>query len=410
MKKTPDIKNIKWLGGSGLISALLVVMALWTGCIACWVAFGIFLCSVFFLKNSTQKALNFMERKWWIKWPVYFVAVFLLAIFCRVFLFEVYNIPSGSMRNTLLPGDKIIVNKLVYGPELPVSLHEVPWLNVLASGKNDYKQAKSKRLQGLDSIRRNDVVVFDHPKQNNVYIKRCVGLPGEQIQVQKDKLIINGVRKANPGNVLHEYRIYINQPGKLNEFKAEKNVRILQIADSIMYANISAVQKNEMIKHSFVDSLRLMTDRLKSKCYSSMYDSKNTIFNKTAYSQFLSSDSLKKKQWTEFNFGPLYIPEKGGTIQVNKHNIRIYKDVIEKHEGHTVNIKGEKIYIDQEQRNNYKFKQNYYFMMGDNRCNSIDSRAWGFVPKDYIIGKATNVLFSNANGKLQWERVMKKIN
>ena len=350
-----------------------------------------------------------MAGKWWIKWPVYFIAVFLLAIFCRVFLFEVYNIPSGSMRETLLPGDKIIVNKLVYGPELPGSLHEVPWLNIFASENIDDKQVESQRLRGLDSIRRNDVLVFDHPQQNNVYVKRCVGLPGEQIKVQKDKLIINGARKVNPGNVLHEYRIYSSRFTEFNKLAEKKELRVFYLGDSIRYVNISGAVKKELMKSSPVDSLKLMTERLKKRCYSKMTHDNEILFSKTAQSRFFSSDSSQKRQWSGFHFGPLYIPEKGGSIQINKHNIKIYKDVIEEHEGHTVNIKDEKIYINQKQRSNYKFEQDYYFMLGDNRCNSMDSRSWGFVPKDHIIGKATSVLFSNTNGKLQWKRIMKKI-
>jgi len=409
MRKVFNTRNQKWFGGLGLVSALLVAMALWTGWVTFWLAFGIVLTGGVFLKTSMQKFMNFVIRTWWIKWLLYFVAVFLLAIFCRVFLFEVYNIPSGSMRNTLLPGDKIIVNKLIYGPELPASLHEVPWLNIFASGKTESEKAGSKRLQGFDSIGRNDVVVFDHPEQNNVYVKRCVGLPGEHLRLNGEKLLVDGERKETPRGMLHEYRIYSSRVTEFDKLAEKKDLRVFYLGDSIRYVNISDAVKNQLMESSPVDSLKLMTERLKRRYYSKTHHNKEILFSKTARSRFFSLDSSQNQQWSGFDFGPLYIPEKGGRIKLDKDNISIYRDVIEEHEGHAVNIKDEKIYINQKQRSNYKFEQDYYFMLGDNRCNSMDSRSWGFVPKDHIIGKATSVLFSNTNGKLQWKRIMKKI-
>jgi len=410
MRKDFNIKNQKWFGGLGLISALLIAIALWTDWFGLWVALGIILISSILLKNSTQIILNFMARKWWIKWPVYFVAVFLLAIFCRVFLFEVYNIPSGSMRNTLLPGDKIIVNKLIYGPELPASLHEVPWLNVFASGKTESEQAGSTRLQGIDSIRRNDVVVFDHPAQHNVYVKRCVGLPGEHIRISGEKLLVEGERKETPKSVLHEYRIYASRVGEFDKLAEKKDLRVFYLGDSIRYVNISGAVRKELMESSLVDSLKLMTERLKKRCYSKISHDNEILFSKTAQSRFFSSDSSQKRQWSGFDFGPLYIPKKGERIRLNTKNVEIYRDVIVQHEGHSLKIKGDTIYIDHKRRNSYEFKNDYYFMLGDNRCNSMDSRFWGFVPKDHIIGKATSVLFSFANGTMKRKRILKDIN
>ena len=386
------------------ISLILLSLFLWTR----WLVFLFLLLvpvSAVMMPGKTLKALKFIYNRYWIKWPLYFVTVFLFAISCRVFLFEIYSIPSGSMRNTLLPGDKIVVNKLVYGPEMPSSLHEVPWLNLFASGTNNSTSNEGKRLKGFNAINRNDVVVFDHPIDNDVYVKRCVGLPGDRLNLTGTNLIINKIPRENPEHVIHEYRVYTNNRKKFREFAKEKSFHIFLLGDSISYINISDSKKKVVLKSALVDSLEFMTDAVKGKLYGRIYQANSTLFQKTARSKFVDSDRSQKR-WTDFQFGPLTNLKKKTTTKKKKKNIDIYRNIIESRENHELEVKNRKIFIDGKPVTRYKFEQNYYFMLGDNRCNSMDSRSWGFVPEDHIIGKATRILFSNTNKKIRWNRCL----
>jgi len=401
--------NTKYNAGLLLFTIVASIMAYWTHWMPLWGMTAVAVGAGIVFRNQLKTVFYFIRDNYWIKLPLYVIMVFLAAIFCRVFLFEIYHIPSGSMQKTLHPGDKIIVNKLVYGPRIPNSLHDVPWLKVFASGKNKTKLPERRKLDGFDTIRRNDVVVFDHPQRNHVYVKRCVGLPGENIHLQGEQLRINGEIKSNPENVLHEYRIFSSQPEKLHHFFTNIGLKFLFIGQSIRYSNMPTTIKEKLLTNALADSIKLMTKQLKQKYYRKSYQNNNILFNQKAYPRFISNGNKRKQKWTNFNFGPLYIPQKGEKIKIDTQNIRIYRNIIEKHEGHVVTINDGKIYIDQHSGNSYTFKQNYYFMLGDNRCNSLDSRSWGFVPEDYIIGKATSVLFSFADGTMKRKRIMKNI-
>jgi signal peptidase I len=135
--------------------------------------------------------MNLLFSKNWIKSSIYLLLAFLLAIFMRVFLLEVYTIPSSSMKQTLLPGDKVLVNKLRYGPYLPGSLKDIPWLNIFYTGNNEWKNNTIKpgiRLKGYGNIQRGDVMVFEQPTNRQAYIKRCMGLPGDSLRLSGDSL------------------------------------------------------------------------------------------------------------------------------------------------------------------------------------------------------------------------------
>jgi signal peptidase I len=117
----------------------------------------------------------------------------------------------------------------------------------------------------------------------------------------------------------------------------------------------------------------------------------------------------KNYPWTQDNFGPLWVPQKGATIALTTKNLPLYKRIIEKYEGHSLRVEGDKIFIDGEERNSYTFAMDYFFMMGDNRHNSLDSRFWGFVPEDHIVGKALFIIFSKGEDGIRWNRIFKKI-
>jgi signal peptidase I len=343
-----------------------------------------------------------------IKWPLYFIGVFLLAIALRVFVFEIYNIPSGSMKQTLLPGDKVVVNKLLYGPKLPNNLGEIPWLNIFSSKQNKYSSGNYKRLQGFSGIRHNDIVVFDHPSSPDIYIKRCAGLAGDQLRLYQENTYINGQKIKNPPTIKHEYRLYSSRAENIEKWAKKNNAHFRFLADTFLVANLSLQNKRKLNKSSLVDSARFLTEKMKNNHYASLYKKESFIFNNTRGAGFLTGKNNQRK-WKYFDFGPVYVPAKGDKIRLDTNNIHLYRKIITRYEGHQLERKGENIFIDGHKQNNYEFEQNYYFVLGDNRISSSDSRSWGFVPEDHIIGKATRIIFSTAKGKKKWKRIFKRI-
>ncbi|MGM0497301.1 MAG: signal peptidase I [Bacteroidota bacterium] len=411
MRKFINIPHSKYYGILILTAFLFVAFTLWTS----WLQLLFFLLLWGLLASMPKKAKRVfrnISHNYWIKAPIYFVLIFLFAIFIRVFFFEIYNIPSGSMKNTLLPGDVVVVNKLVYGPDLPQSLEEVPWLNIFYTGKDNESTKPGKRLKGFGKMKHQDIIVFDHPSESNVYVKRCAGLPGDSLKLSGHRLFVNNKLMDTPEELLHEYWIYSNNPfEKIREKITQYNVEFIHAADSVMIVIMPEKVKRKIEKSSFVDSVKLLTSELKKDYYKRFNQNNHSLIKyKKSSSQFLAKENDKNK-WRNFNFGPVYIPAKGESIQLTSHNISLYKEIIEKYEQHVVQEKNGKVYIDEKKQDSYQFEQNYYFMLGDNRSNSIDSRTWGFVPESHLIGKATMVLFSNAGEQwLQWERFFKLLN
>ncbi|MEN6453718.1 MAG: signal peptidase I, partial [Prolixibacteraceae bacterium] len=162
-----------------------------------------------------------LEKHKWLKTTGIFVGVFILAIVFRVFFIEIFSIPSGSMEDTLIPGDKVLVNKLAYGPKLPASPYEIPWINLIwylqarADVYPDSVYWKYRRLSGFGSIKRNDVMVFIHPiwgGRNNFFIKRCVALPGDTLVIENGNIKVNGQLLPEPEQAKRLYRVWADSP------------------------------------------------------------------------------------------------------------------------------------------------------------------------------------------------------
>ncbi|MFP4047269.1 MAG: signal peptidase I [Bacteroidales bacterium] len=343
----------------------------------------------------------------WIKWLLFFAGIFMLAILLRIFVFEIYSIPSGSMKNALLPGDKVIVNKLAYGPRLPNNLSEIPWLNIFASKKSYNDKKFHSRLNGFTQIALNDIIVFHHPGTNEAYIKRCNGLPGDTITLTDDNLFINNKKISNPESLLHEYQIVQRNTLQFDKWVKANDISIRKL-DTNLIAILNPKHKSELANQKFIDSIIFMTNDRKRTVINQINNTHSSVYHVSAGGKFMNNDK-KYKEWDNFNFGPLYIPKKGETITLDTNNIKLYKSIIEKHENNELKIENGKVILNGNETRQYQFQQNYYFMMGDNRFHSNDSRTWGFVPEDNIIGKATTILFSNAYGKMQWNRLLKPI-
>ncbi len=347
-----------------------------------------------------------LKKLKWLKTLGTFVLIFFIAIFIRVFFIEIFSIPSGSMEDTLITGDKILVNKLTYGPELPRSPFEIPWINLFfymnkeARADMDSLWWDSKRLSGYSRIKRGDVMVFRHPtwgRRDNYFVKRCVGLPGDLLQIKDADLKINGENCKEQGYVKKRYGVWENNEELLFHIADSLEINIYgyglhrgenKLTNELI---LNLRQKEILEEQTFIDSIISINIIKDSTTW--LYPREN---------QF---------RWTIDNYGPILIPFKGMEIILDDFNYALYKRTINQLEGHKLTKSEGRFYLDgiEMKMYTYTFKNNYYFMMGDNRNNSNDSRYWGLVPEEKIVGKASFVLFSNDWRGFKFNRLFSKI-
>ena len=370
----------------------LVILSLY------WLAIGIFvLGSVYLLITSNLSLAKTFRKRFWLYSFTMLIGVVVIAISIRVFVMDIYNIPSSSMEGSLLVGDKIIVSKLHYGPRLPKSPFEIPWVNILfyvnkeARASIDSIWWDYKRYNGFTKVKRNDVVVFNNTiDTKSFYIKRCMGLPGDTISIKKGKVYNNEEALAVPITVKYLYDIWFNDKDK---FK-----------NSIDHLGLTKVN----IKDTFYTKMALTRLQFKTLKTSTAIDSISIkdFPVKTFIDIPLKNQTLN---WSTNNWGPVWVPSKGRSIKLTSKNLDVYGAILEKFEKAAIkNVKGI-FWLNGKEITSYTFKQNYYFMMGDNRHNSIDSRYWGFVPEQNIVGKAVVALYSKNEEGFRWNRFLKLI-
>jgi signal peptidase I len=347
---------------------------------------------------------RFGSSRWFkpIRYSMVFVSIFVVAIFFRLFVFEVFEIPSGSMEETLLPGDKILVNKLVIGPQTPKSPFDIPWVNLLfymnkqARAHIDSVWWKPTRLSGWSGIKHNDVLVFkNEPLAPDYFIKRCVALPGDDLQIINSNIVVNGkgVLTNTLSNIKKNWVVYIND---IDRFK--------HMADSLQINTYF----NRHTEKGAGKELPLNNEHATILGHSACIDSMHVIIQQPNVDAWLRPYG-KRTVWSIDNYGPIKVPYKGWQIGLNEETMTLYYETIRDWETKIENIDGQ-FYIDNEKVTHYTFENNYYVMMGDNRHNSIDSRMWGFLPGQKIVGKATNILWSNNHSEMKWNRILKRIN
>ena len=403
-------------------------------------------------------------------WVDALVFALVAVYFINQFFFQNYVIPSSSLEKSLLTGDYLFVSKMSYGPRIPqtpltmpLTQHTLPLINV--KSYLEWPHWDYRRVKGLGKVQLNDIVVFNYPagdtlinekqsddyyqmcysfgnsllEQNGMaenpktmtpqqqrdyfakvyavgrnyivnnpgefgdiisrptdrrenYVKRCVGLPGQTLQIKNRIVYLNGKANKEPDNVQYSY--YMKLKGQLPDGLIDQLGITVEDIQSLNTSGCMPMTKHtyEVLKSrkDIVADIHLNTDAYTGDLYPL-----NAVTG-----------------WTRDNYGPIWIPKKGSTIILNMRNIAIYERPIRVYEGNQLDVKNGKIYINGKQTNKYTFKMDYYWMMGDNRHNSADSRYWGFVPEDHIVGKPIFIWWSHSpdhpgfNG-IRWNRLFK---
>ncbi|MBE9463090.1 signal peptidase I [Dyadobacter subterraneus] len=344
------------------------------------------------------------------------------ATLIRWLFFEAFTIPTPSMENSLLVGDFLFVSKLHYGTRTPKTPIQVPLTHQTIWGTNipsytDAIQLPSFRLPGFSDVKRGDVVVFNYPPElqhpvdlKTNYIKRCMGLPGDKLEVRDLQVFANGKAVENPPRMENEY--FVATSTSVNEAKVFKDNGISEFNSYVETFN-DTIATNDQPGYLVYTTVELAA---KLKQYDFVKGVTVVKASKEISEPMLYPNSPLFK-WNRDNYGPITIPAKGMTVQLTPENVALYGTVIKSYEGNDkVEITDNTVKVDGKVITSYTFGQDYYFMMGDNRHNSADSRYWGFVPKDHIVGKAVFVWMSidpaptSFFGKIRWNRLFRIIN
>jgi signal peptidase I len=343
-----------------------------------------------------------------------------VATLVHTYFIQPYTIPTPSLEKSLLVGDFLFVSKFHYGARTPMTPIAAPMVHdTLPIIKTKSYLAKPSlpyfRFPALQKIERNDIVVFNWPadtlfhmykaadkrydkpidKKTN-YVKRCTAIPGDKIEIRDGIIFINGKESILPERAKPQYSYKVAWDGKtpvdLDYIKKELN-----ITDAF-----GQIAKDTLI---FSALPQASVDRLKN--IPGLTKVERIIHKETDKSIFPGT-----KDWNVDNLGPIYIPEAGKSVELNKETLPFYKKVIGEYEGNDLKVNGDEIRINGQVAKSYTFKQDYYWMMGDNRHNSLDSRYWGFVPADHIVGKPIFIWMSIdgindgiRNWSIRWDRL-----
>ena len=364
----------------------------------------------FWKKKKKKKKKVKSEIRSWFDAIIFAV---IAATILRTFLIEAYTIPTPSMEKSMLIGDFLFVSKVAYGPRVPMTPLAVPLVHhtIPFTNKKSYSEIIKipyYRMKGLGHIERNDCVVFNWPaetlgrpidKKEN-YVKRCVGMPGDKIEIVDGILKVNDQFSTKSDGIKKQWHFKVQTKG------SGLNPKILYEKYDITEGGYGK-NRNEYI-------LTLTEENaIAIKGFSNVISLKKKLDKKNIYKEYIFPNN-KKYKWNADQYGPIVIPKKGDSIKLNLTNINLYRDIIERYENNILKVIDDKILINNKVVEQYIFKMNYYWMMGDNHHNSADSRFWGFVPENHIVGKALFIWMSwdkNAKGinKIRWDRLFKSV-
>ena len=433
---------------------------------------GFYLFFINYATNSTYKLNRSLKPRTALgEWVSSIAFAIIAATLVHTYVMQPYTIPTSSLEKTLLVGDYLFVSKFHYGARVPTTTIATPMLHdsiptAIVSEKNTKSYLNKPllpylRIPGFQKIKRNDIVVFNWPvdtlvhwmdpskgtdfkpldKKTN-YVKRCVGIAGDTLEVRDGYVYINGKQNILPDRAkLQFYNKVYSKKGlstqKLlrytdKEFERKFIINFSsqsQIEKVMRYAvnNPKKIKDNEFIITTsdegvpqwIINGYRLdikeistkirkanITDEIAAKLRKdSEVDSVVKVINPRGNKGNNMFPQATNLSWNTDNYGPIYIPKKGTTVPLNMNSIPFYERIIDDYENNQLEVIGEHIFVNGKKSTSYTFKQDYYWMMGDNRQNSLDARSWGYVPFDHVVGKPVLIWFSINEGKIRWERL-----
>ena len=459
-ERISDIQPTRWIR-FGIVSLLFFLWVIWMG--NPWLL-------LLWLLLVDIYITAYIPWTWWkgtrgvtrtlLGWVDAIVYALVLVYIIFAFIGQNYKIPSSSLEKSLLVGDYLWVNKSLYGPRVPqtplhfpLAQHTLPYLDTKSYIENP--QLPYHRLPGIRDIKRGDIVVFNYPQGDTVtlkvqnpdyyqivyelskngiddpkayiannshmfgevvwrpvdrrenYVKRAIGLPGERLMIRDDSIYINGQVIAEPDNVQYNYIVPVN--GKIHEDKwMELGVRREDISGGPITDEVNGQKFYDVpLTYEMASQVKTWPEvngELVREGRSGQYDLSGVFPLGNKYG------------WTRPNMGEFWIPKRGSTLHLSLDNLPIYERIIRVYEGNDLSVKDGKIFINGNQTDYYTFKMDYYWMMGDNRDRSADSRYWGFVPEDHIVGSPMFVIASFdedrslLDGKIRWNRIFKNAN
>jgi len=385
------------------------------------------------------------KRNVWLDWLDAIIFALIASTFIKAFFFESFVIPTSSMERSLMTGDYLFVSKLHFGPKVsqtPISFPLVHNLLPITGGESYVKwiQNPYRRMAGFSSVKRDDIVVFNFPHGDTVlkgaplddyythvrlngreytkrmygpivvrpddkkdhYVKRCVAIAGDSLQIINGKAYINGVPQKNHPGMQSTYTVYTNGTQINSKIFDNLGLNIGEVYYDASLPGYQSLPLNENELATIAKLGNIVEIRPNIDVYPPDFpDSQLMIFPFTG-----------DFKWTRDNFGPLWIPKAGATVELSAENLPLYQRIITSYEKNTLEVKDSVIFINGKEASNYTFKMDYFFMMGDNRHNSLDSRYWGFVPESHVVGTPSVVWFSKDSNKtfpknIRWKRIFK---
>ena len=439
------VKKTRWWR-FGAVALIYVLWTIWMG--NPLLLLGLILLGDIYLTQylpwGAWKGLENKTLKTIMSWVDAIVYALVLVYFLFLFIGQNYQIPSSSLEKSLLTGDFLWVNKVTYGPRVPqtplhfpLAQNTLPILN--CKSYIETPQLSYHRLKGLRNVERMDIVVFNFPAGDTValkmpnpdyytlcqergrdvvrnnkeifgdviyrpvdrrdnYVKRCLGLPGETLQIKDGIVYVDGKAIPQPERV--QYLYYVETDGT-------------PITDELYdELGISNDDRHGSGNQYMLLLTQEMKKSLESKPWVKMVERIQPDPSETIATYPVGVDY----GWTHANYGPVWIPKKGAKVDLTLQNLPLYERCIRNYEGNTLEVQGNQILINGKPATSYTFKMDYYWMQGDNRDNSLDSRYWGFVPEDHIVGTPSIILISFDkdhslfNGGIRWNRIFKMPN